>query len=90
MGLDLKKNQTLRHIEEMAVACPFLEAKVDSKDRMKKIFVRKGKICKFQDNVWKVVATIEKMLTDTIQKEFFFVRILKEWTFMGTWSHLKT
>ena len=57
---------------------------------MEKIFAREEKICEFQDNTRKAVAKIEKMCTDTVQKEFFSIKTLREWTPKKLWSHLKT
>ena len=44
---------------------------------MEKIFAREEKICEFEDNARKAVAKIRKICTDTVQKEFFLVKISK-------------
>lgn len=42
---------------------------------MKKIFARKGKIGEFEDNIWKTVAEIGRISTDTI---FLSIKAFKE------------
>lgn len=48
---------------------------------MKKIYAWEEKICEFQNNAYKAIAKIGKMYTNIVQKEFFLVKALKEWTF---------
>ena len=81
MSFGLEEARLWRHVEGTAVAPPPLEPKKDdSEDRMEKIYAREEKICEFQDNACKAVAKIEKMCTDTVQKEFLSVKASREWT----------
>lgn len=63
----------------MAVAPPSLEAKIDNKkDRIEKIYTKKEKIIKFQNNACKAIAKIGKMYINTSQKIFFPVKTLSK------------
>lgn len=78
MSFILEKTRFCGYVERTAVASPDLKPKKDdSKDWTEKIFARKEKIYKFEDNTWKVIAKIGKMCIDTVQKVFFLIKTSK-------------
>ncbi len=91
MSFALEEARLWRHVEGTANAPPALKAKADdTEDRMEKIYAREEKICEFEDNARKTITKIEKMCTETVQKEFLSVKASRDWTPKDLWDDLKT
>ncbi len=90
MSFSLSETRLWRHVDETATPFPLLEAKTEGcDDQMKKIYICEEKICEFQDNSRKTIVKMRKMYTNTLQKEFLFVKASKEKTFKDIWEYLK-
>ena len=56
MSFALEEARFWRQVKRTAIASPpFMSKKDDSKDRMKRIYAQKEKICKFEDNACKTI-----------------------------------
>ncbi len=79
MSFSLEKTRLSRYVERTAVSPFLLNANEDNgEDQIEKILVWEKKICEFHDNARKTTPKIGKIYTDTVQKEFFCVKVSRE------------
>ena len=73
------------------VSPPFLHPKPDNnKERIERIYQQYLKFKEFSDNARRTVAKMERMYTETVQKEFLALKLLTTWNPKDLWEHLKT